>query len=95
MKRGALIEAYDPVAIHEAKKIFADKIKYGEKNYDILNNADALAVITEWNEFREPDFERLKSVMKHPVIFDGRNIYDGKKIKAKGFDYIGIGRKPI
>jgi len=95
LEAGALIEAYDPVAIHEAKKIFADKIKYGEKNYDILNNADALAVITEWNEFREPDFERLKSVMKHPVIFDGRNIYDGKKIKAKGFDYIGIGRKPI
>ncbi len=92
---GALIEAYDPVAMHEAKKIFGDSIRYGDKNYDILNGADALAVITEWNEFREPDFERLKSLMKQPVIFDGRNIYDEKKLKAKGFDYIGIGKKSI
>lgn len=95
LEAGAMIEAYDPVAIQEAKKIFGDKIKYGEKNYDVLSNADALAVITEWNEFREPDFERLKSIMKNPVIFDGRNIYDGKKLKSKGFNYIGIGKKSL
>lgn len=88
---GASVAAYDPVAMIEAKKIFEDRIQYGEKNYDVLHGAEALAVVTEWNEFREPDFDRCKAIMKYPVIFDGRNIYDGKKLKAKGFEYFGMG----
>jgi len=90
---GASIEAYDPVAMDEAKKIFGDRIKYGEKNYDVLKDAEALVIITEWNEFREPDFERLLSLMKTHVIFDGRNIFSARKIKKSGFDYFGMGVK--
>jgi UDPglucose 6-dehydrogenase len=91
---GAVIEAFDPVAAKETKKIFGERIGYGIKNYDVLRDADALLVITEWNEFREPDFEKIKSLMKNPVIFDGRNIYDGKKLNEKGFTYFSIGKKP-
>lgn len=91
LEEGASVAAYDPVAMGEARRIFGDRIAYAEKNYDVLHGADALAVITEWNEFREPDFDKVKSLMKRPVIFDGRNIYDGKKLKARGFDYFGIG----
>jgi len=91
---GAVIEAFDPVAAKETKKIFGDRIGYGIKNYDVLKDAEALLVITEWNEFREPDFEKIKSLMKNPVIFDGRNIYDGKKLNEKGFTYFSIGKKP-
>ena len=91
---GAFIEAFDPVATKETKKIFGERIGYGTKNYDVLKDADALLVITEWNEFREPDFEKIKSLMKNPVIFDGRNIYDGKKLNEKGFIYFSIGKKP-
>lgn len=93
LEAGATVEAYDPVAIEKAQKVFGDRIKYGAKNYDVLSGADALVVVTEWNEFREPDFDRVLSLMKKPVIFDGRNIYHGKKLKAKGFDYFGIGIK--
>jgi len=91
---GAIIEAFDPVAVKETKKIFGERIGYGIKNYDVLKDAEALLVITEWNEFREPDFEKIKSLMKNPVIFDGRNIYDGKKLNEKGFTYFSIGKKP-
>jgi len=91
---GAVIEVFDPVAAKETKKIFGERIGYGIKNYDVLKDADALLVITEWNEFREPDFAKIKSLMKNPVIFDGRNIYDGKKLNEKGFTYFSIGKKP-
>jgi UDPglucose 6-dehydrogenase len=91
---GAVIEAFDPVAAQETKKIFGERIGYGKKNYDVLKDAEALLVITEWNEFREPDFGKIKSLMKNPVIFDGRNIYDGKKLKEKGFTYFSIGKQP-
>jgi UDPglucose 6-dehydrogenase len=91
---GAVIEAFDPVATKETKKIFGERIGYGTKNYDVLKDAEALLVITEWNEFREPDFEKIKSLMKNPVIFDGRNIYDGKKLNEKGFIYFSICKKP-
>jgi len=94
LSAGAVIEAFDPVAAKETKKIFGERIGYGTKNYDVLKDAEALLVITEWNEFREPDFEKIKSLMKNPVIFDGRNIYDGKKLNEKGFTYFSIGKKP-
>jgi UDPglucose 6-dehydrogenase len=93
LEAGAVIEAFDPVATHETQKIIGDRIGYGIKNQDVLKDAEALLVITEWNEFREPDFDKIRSLMKSPVIFDGRNIYDGKKLQEKGFQYFGLGIK--
>jgi len=93
LEAGAVIEAFDPVATQETKKIIGDRIGYGMKNYDVLKDADALLVVTEWNEFREPDFEKIRALMKNPVIFDGRNIFDGKKLQEKGFQYFGMGLK--
>jgi UDPglucose 6-dehydrogenase len=90
---GAVVAAFDPVATNETKKIFSDRITYGTKNYDVLKDAEALLVVTEWNEFREPDFEKIRSLMKNPAIFDGRNIYDGKRLQERGFQYFGIGLK--
>jgi UDPglucose 6-dehydrogenase len=91
MKLGAKIRAYDPAAIHEARKILGEKVVYGKRDYEILKGADALIIITEWNEFREPDFERIKRLLKTPVIFDGRNIYNPSKLREMGFEYYGIG----
>jgi UDPglucose 6-dehydrogenase len=95
----ALIEAkvnvhvHDPIAMPRAKSILGDAVEYCESNYDALKGADALLVVTEWNEFRKPDFQKMKALMKKPVIFDGRNIYDPKTMKEYGFIYSGIGRK--
>lgn len=89
---GARIKAHDPEAMDEAKKVFGSRIEYIQDNYEVLNGADALAVITEWNEFRRPNFEKVKDLMKTPVIFDGRNIYDPKEMRSMGFTYYGIGR---
>lgn len=91
LKQGARIKVYDPVALPNAKKEFGNKISYSKDNYGILNGADALAVVTEWNEFRRPNFEKMLRLMKTPVIFDGRNIYSPHKLKEMGFEYYGIG----
>jgi len=91
LKHGATIRAYDPVATTSAKKVFKDTIHYAKDNYALLKGADALTLITEWNEFRRPDFERMRTLMKTPIIFDGRNIYSPQKLKAMGFEYYGIG----
>jgi UDPglucose 6-dehydrogenase len=90
--KGAKVVAYDPEATKSAKAIFGNKISYATKNYDALKNADALAVITEWQEFREPDFARIKKLMRSPVIFDGRNIFQPDQMQALGFTYVSIGR---
>ena len=92
LQRGAVIKAYDPKAMDTAKMYFADKIKYTENAYDALKDADALLLITEWNEFRRPDFERIKSLMKTPIIFDGRNQYDLQMLSNKGITCIQVGR---
>ena len=92
LEKGAKVQAYDPEAMKVAKGIFGTKISYAAKNYDALKGADALAVITEWQEFREPDFARMKKLMRDPVIFDGRNIYQREQMKAHGFTYFSIGR---
>lgn len=92
LKMGAKIQAYDPKAIETAKSIFQDKITYASSSYDAVENADCMLLLTEWNEFRRPDFERIKNSMKTPIIFDGRNQYDKKRLKAKGFEYYEIGR---
>lgn len=89
---GAKIKAHDPEAMNEARKIFGSRIEYIQDNYEVVKGADALAVITEWNEFRRPNFEKMKNLMKSPVIFDGRNIYDSHEMRSMGFIYYGIGR---
>ena len=91
LKRGAKIKAYDPKAFDSAKKIFGDTIEYAASSYSALENADALLLVTEWNEFRRPDFERMKDLMKNPVIFDGRNQYNEKRLKAHGIEYFRMG----
>jgi UDPglucose 6-dehydrogenase len=92
LEAGAVIRAHDPIAISKMKALFGGKVEFFDNNYDALKGADALAVITEWNEFRRPDFDKMKTLMRRPVIFDGRNIYDPKLMKEKGFTYFGIGR---
>ena len=92
LELGAHVRAFDPEASHTARRIFGNRITITDKSYDALNGADALAVVTEWNEFREPDFKRIKQLLKSPVIFDGRNIYSGDQMRSLGFTYFSIGR---
>ncbi len=89
---GARVQAFDPEAMEEARKIFGDGIQYTHRNYDALHGAVALLILTEWNEFRRPDFARIKGLLKQPVIFDGRNIYDPGDVRKLGFTYYSIGR---
>ena len=92
LKAGAHLQVHDPVANEEAKRRLGNVVKYFDNNYDALKGAEALVLVTEWNEFRRPDFDRMKSLMKEPTVFDGRNIYDPAKLREKGFTYYGIGR---
>ncbi len=89
---GAKIQTFDPKAIDSAKFHFGDKITYCDTAYDALKNADCMVLLTEWNEFRRPDFERIKELLKSPIIFDGRNQYDENRLKQKGFEYYQIGK---
>jgi UDPglucose 6-dehydrogenase len=93
LESGAKVRAHDPIALNQIKALYDGKVGFFENYYDTLKQADALVIVTEWNEFRRPDFEKMKSLMKKPVIFDGRNIYDPKLMKEKGFEYFGIGRR--
>lgn len=94
IKVGATITAYDPVAIDEGKRIFKDEknITFADTQDEALKNADALIIVTEWTEFRSPDFALIKASLKSPMIFDGRNLYDPKAVRALGFNYFPIGR---
>ena len=89
---GAAVQAYDPEAMTVARGIFGSKVTFAENGYAALKGADALAIVTEWNEFREPDFDRMKKLLRSPVIFDGRNLYNPDQIRAHGFTYLSIGR---
>jgi len=89
---GVRIQVHDPVAMGEARHRIGDKVMYFENNYEALRGADGLVVVTEWNEFRRPDFDRMKSLLKTPVVFDGRNIYDPARLRDLGFIYYGMGR---
>ncbi|MEO6939926.1 MAG: UDP-glucose/GDP-mannose dehydrogenase family protein [Candidatus Kapaibacterium sp.] len=93
--RGANVQASDPAALASFKNIIpeSDSIKYFRKNFDALQGADALVIVTEWNEFRNPDFDLIHATIKDHVIFDGRNIYDPERMREHGFTYYGIGRK--
>jgi UDPglucose 6-dehydrogenase len=92
LRDGANVRAYDPEAAPAARRLFGDRITLCEKSYDALAGADALAVVTEWNEFREPDFDRIKTLLRTPVVFDGRNLYSPEHLRALGFTYFSIGR---
>jgi UDPglucose 6-dehydrogenase len=95
LEAGAKIQAYDPVTITESKRIFGknNSITYFEDNFSALENADAMLLVTEWHQFRFPDFQKVKSLLKQPVIFDGRNQYNPKELREKGYVYYSIGRK--
>ncbi len=88
----ARVQAFDPQAAHVARRIFGRRIALADKSYEALKGADALVIATEWNEFREPDFDRMRRLMKTPVIFDGRNIYSPEQMKSLGFVYYSVGR---
>ncbi|WP_281635385.1 UDP-glucose dehydrogenase family protein [Flavobacterium marginilacus] len=91
LEAGAVVKAYDPIAINEAKHHFGDTILYYEDQYETLIDADALAILTEWPEFKFPNFKIVQKLLNTPVIFDGRNIYDREEMKESGFDYFCIG----
>jgi UDPglucose 6-dehydrogenase len=92
LQLGVTVRAHDPIAISAVKARFGKRVQFFESSYDALKGVDALLVVTEWNEFRRPDFTRMKRLMKHPIILDGRNIYDPKEMKEVGFEYYGVGR---
>jgi UDPglucose 6-dehydrogenase len=93
LKEGAAVRAYDPKAMPAAKQVLGERVTFTARGYVALDGADALVVATEWNEFREPDFRRIKERMRRPAIFDGRNLYNPQTLRDLGFHYEGIGRR--
>jgi UDPglucose 6-dehydrogenase len=93
LKAGASVVAYDPVAMHEAERMLGKTISYSTEMYDCLKGSDALLIVTEWPEFRSPDFELISKTLNNKVLFDGRNIFDAGDMKKLGFDYYCIGVK--
>jgi UDPglucose 6-dehydrogenase len=92
---GASVTAYDPEAMPNVKALLGDKISYAQDEYDALQDADALLIVTEWSAFRTPEFDKVESLLKNKVIFDGRNLYDLQKMLDCGFYYNSIGRKIV
>jgi len=95
LDRGAEVAVHDPEALAQAKRVFGDRVTYHRVNYDALAGADALLIVTEWNEFRRPDFDRMRKSLKRPVIFDGRNLYEPDVMREHGFTYVPIGRAAV
>lgn len=93
LEAGVRVRAYDPIAIDEAKKRIGDKIEYAKDIYDATLEADAILLVTEWNEFRLPSWSAIKKLVKKPLVIDGRNIYNGNELRDMGFEYISIGSK--
>ncbi len=92
---GAKVQVHDPEALENVRKLYGDKLSYSDQPYGALEGADALAIMTEWKEFLQPDFAQMHSLMKSPVIFDGRNLYTPRQMKAAKFTYFSIGRAPV
>jgi len=93
LELGATVRAFDPKAFDYARTLWGDRIYYAKNSYDALEGADAMLLLTEWNEFRRPDFERMKDLMKQPIIFDGRNQYEADRMASRGFKYYCVGRR--
>jgi UDPglucose 6-dehydrogenase len=89
---GASVAAHDPVAMEEARRRLGDRVEFAENSYAALENADALVIVTDWNEYRHPNFERMRSSLRRPIVIDGRNLYDPFKMRSLGFTYVSIGR---
>ena len=92
LSSGAKVQAYDPEAMKVAKDLFGNRVTFVPRNYDALKGADCLAIVTEWSEFRKPDFARMRALMRSPVVFDGRNLFTPEQMKQNGFTYYSIGR---
>lgn len=92
LEQGARVVAYDPQAVEAARAVMDPRVAYAKSAYDALKGADALAIVTEWSEFREPDYERMRALMRTPTIFDGRNLFEADRLRAAGFTYVSIGR---
>ncbi len=95
LAKGATLQVFDPEAMPNIKKRFGDKLHYSESMYAALNGADALVICTEWSIFRTPDYDKLRQLLKNPVIFDGRNLYNVKDMEMEGFTYVSVGRKAV
>ncbi|HSZ24674.1 MAG TPA: UDP-glucose/GDP-mannose dehydrogenase family protein [Cytophagaceae bacterium] len=95
LKEGAIVNAFDPEAMENVRKVMGSKINLTEKSYQALDGADALIIVTEWNEFRLPDFEKMSKLLKNKVIFDGRNLFENEQMMELGFHYESIGRQPV
>jgi UDPglucose 6-dehydrogenase len=93
--KGATVTALDPEAMINSKEVLGNKINFASGEYDALKDADALIIATEWNEFRTPDFEKVNSLLKNKVIFDGRNLFDLPQMEQLGYRYESVGRKTI
>ena len=93
LEAGAGVRVHDPVAMNNVREIYEERLLYGKNPLDVLVGVDALAIATEWGEFRNPDFAEMRRRMSAPVIFDGRNLYEPKKMAAAGFTYYSVGRK--
>lgn len=95
LARGAAVRAHDPQALRTARAVFGDRVAYCERDYEALEGADALVIVTEWNQYRRPDFERIRQRLRRPLIFDGRNLYAPERMAALGFTYYSIGRPAV
>jgi UDPglucose 6-dehydrogenase len=95
LSKGASVRAHDPEALRNARRVFGDRIHYAEHSYEALSGAHALAIVTEWLEYRNPDFTKMKAQMAQPVIVDGRNLYAPERMRALGFRYVSLGRQPV
>jgi UDPglucose 6-dehydrogenase len=95
LRQGAAVRAYDPVAMPNARRVLPTAVTYCESPYEAASGADAVALITEWNEFKFLNLERLRGVLRRPAIFDGRNLWEPERMRRLGFEYHSIGRKPV
>lgn len=91
LNAGGFVKAYDPVAMSETRHVLGDSITYCKNEYEALEDAEALLVVTEWTDFRSPDFDKIKKILKRPIVFDGRNIFETKEMNSLGFEHYGIG----
>ncbi|HXF96805.1 MAG TPA: UDP-glucose/GDP-mannose dehydrogenase family protein, partial [Gemmatimonadales bacterium] len=89
----AAVRVHDPAALASARRLLGDRVQYAEHAYEALRGADALAIVTEWLEYRNPDFGRMKALLARPLIVDGRNLYDPEKLARLGFTYDSVGRR--
>jgi UDPglucose 6-dehydrogenase len=95
LEADATVIAHDPVAMNEARRRFGDRVTFAETNYVAVEGADALAIVTEWNEYRHPDLRRVKEALRRPIVVDGRNLYDPVRMRSLGFTYLSIGRRDV